>query len=126
MITLFYAGWLVLLVVTLSVKVIRLRRQHQVAIGDDGHKDLQLAIRAHGNALEYLPLALLMLFMLEQANLAFWLIHGLGGVLLIGRLIHAYAIPSRNLKLRVLGMAMTFAMLLAGAGMGIGLAIGRW
>lgn len=125
MISLFYAGWSLLLVLWLSVQVIRLRRLHQVAIGDGGHNDLQLAIRAHANALEYLPLALLMMFMLEQQHLSPWLIHGLGISLLMGRVVHAIAIPRRNLRLRVVGMAMTFLMLMAGAILGITLALIR-
>lgn len=125
MISLFYTGWLLLLVLWLSIQVIRLRRLHQIAIGDGGHQDLQLAIRAHANALEYLPLALLLIFMLEQQQLSPWVIHAMGLILLVGRIAHATAIPMRNLRLRVVGMAMTFLVLLAGAILAITLAISR-
>jgi uncharacterized protein len=46
----------------LSLNVSRLRLKHRVSFGDGGHKDLLLAVRAHGNTLEqallYAPLAL--------------------------------------------------------------------
>ncbi|GGO70051.1 MAPEG family protein [Bowmanella pacifica] len=125
MISLFYTGWLLLLVLWLSIQVIRLRRLHQIAIGDGGYQDLQLAIRAHANALEYLPLALLLIFMLEQQQLSPWFIHAMGLTLLVGRIVHATAIPRRNLRLRVMGMAMTFLVLLAGAILAITLALSR-
>ncbi|MDF2178140.1 MAPEG family protein [Aliiglaciecola sp. CAU 1673] len=124
MITLLYAGLSVFLVLYLAFKVIRLRNVHQVAIGDGGHKDLQLAIRAHANLMEYLPLCLLLMFLVESSGLNGVLIHGLGGVLLLGRLIHAYSIPTRILKLRVVGMTMTFSVLLVAAIAAIGRALG--
>ncbi|GAB3033672.1 MAPEG family protein [Bowmanella dokdonensis] len=125
MVTLFYAGLLTLLVVALSARVIVLRNRHRVAIGDGGNQELQLAIRAHGNTLEYIPLALVLMLMLESVNIGDSLLHGLGLLLLAGRLIHAYSIPARNLKLRVTGMILTFLMLLVSAGIGLGLAVTR-
>lgn len=124
MITVFYGSLSVLLVLYLAFKVIRLRNVHQVAIGDGGHKDLQLAIRAHANLMEYLPLCLLLLFMLETAGIHGGLIHILGSVLLLGRVIHAYSIPARIIKLRVLGMVMTFSVLLVAAVTGVGRVLG--
>lgn len=125
MITLFYTGVLTLLVVLLSVRVIVLRNRHKVAVGDGGNTDLQLAIRAQGNALEYLPLALLLIFMIEAAGLSPIIIQLLCLALLIGRLIHAYAIPAKNLRLRAAGMMLTFLVLLAAAGIAIGYALPR-
>lgn len=125
MITLFYTGLLTLLVVFLSVRVIVLRNKHKVAIGDGGNTDLQLAIRAQGNALEYLPLALLLIFLIEAAGLSSLIIQFLCLTLLTGRLIHAYAIPAKNLKLRVAGMMLTFLVLLAAAGIAVGYALPR-
>lgn len=125
MITLFYTGLLTLLVVFLSARVIVLRNKYKVAIGDGGNTDLQLAIRAQGNALEYLPLALLLIFMIEAAGLSTLIIQFLCLVLLIGRLVHAYAIPAKNLRLRVAGMMLTFLVLLAAAGIAIGYALPR-
>ncbi|WP_088328753.1 MAPEG family protein [Lacimicrobium sp. SS2-24] len=125
MITLFYTGILSLLVAFLSARVIVLRNQHKVAIGDGNNPQLQLAIRAQGNALEYLPLALLMIFMLEALGLSAGVIHGLCLLLLGGRVVHAYAIVAGNMRLRVLGMLFTFMVLLAGAGIAIGFTLPR-
>lgn len=125
MITLFYTGLFTLLVVFLSARVIVLRNKHKIAIGDGDNTELQLAVRAQGNALEYLPLALLLIFMIEAAGLSSVIIQVLCLVLLIGRLLHAYAIPAKNLRLRVVGMMLTFVVLLATAGIAMGYALPR-
>jgi uncharacterized protein len=43
---------LAILVTGLSIQVSRLRLRHKVSYGDGGHRDLLVAMRAHGNALE--------------------------------------------------------------------------
>ncbi len=55
-----------LLIMKFTLNVVRFRRQHHVAFGDGGHHDLNRAIRIHGNAVETIPLALLLLITLEM------------------------------------------------------------
>jgi uncharacterized membrane protein YecN with MAPEG domain len=55
-------------------------------MGDD---ILVRAIRAHGNAAEYMPLALLMLLLLALLGAPLLLIHALGIGLTAGRVFHA-------------------------------------
>ena len=70
------------------------------------------AIRAHGNFAEYVPLALLLMVMLEQGHTSVYVLHALGVVLLVARLIHGYTLSfSYSLKRRVIGMALTFTVL---------------
>ena len=64
-ITAVYAAISALLVVALSFRVIRLRLSTRTGIGDGGHQDLARCIRAHANAVEYLPLALLLLLLVD-------------------------------------------------------------
>ena len=89
MMTGIYAALAALLVVGLARNVIRLRRQYQVALGDGGNEDLLAAIRAHANAVEYLPIGLLLLLIFELNRGPIWLLHILGSLFIIGRLIHA-------------------------------------
>lgn len=51
-----YIALAAFLIVALARNVIALRRLHKVALGDGGHEDLLSAIRAHANAVEYLPI----------------------------------------------------------------------
>lgn len=117
MITAVYAALLAVLFVVLSVAVIRQRRRLQVALGSGGHSALQRAIRVQANFAEYTPFALLLLFLAEYSGLAgFWL-HLLGALLVLGRLSHAYGVSQdpEPLKFRVIGMALTFSVLLLSA-----------
>jgi len=60
-ITALYAAMSGLLVVILMLVVIRLRRSLRIGLGDGGNRDLQRAIRVHGNAIESVPIFLVML-----------------------------------------------------------------
>ncbi len=53
-----WVGLHVLLPLTLSLLVVRLRQKHKVALGDEGIPELARAIRAFGNASEYVPVGL--------------------------------------------------------------------
>jgi uncharacterized protein len=112
MITSLYASLSVLLIVKLALSVIKLRRKNRIRVGDGGNEELQLAIRTHANAVEYIPITLLLLLMLELNEAPKILIHLSGATLLTGRIIHAIGIPAKNLKKRVLGMQITIYLLI--------------
>lgn len=117
MTTALYGALLALLYLYLSVAVIRQRRRFQVAIGAGGHAQLERAIRVHANFAEYVPLALCLLFLVEFSGLPAVLVHILGAMLLLGRICHAYGVRQHPepMKFRVLGMMLTFTMLLLSA-----------
>jgi uncharacterized protein len=117
MTTALYAGILAILFIVLSIRVITRRNQYQVAIGSDGQILLERAIRVQANFAEYVPLALLLMFLAEYSGLAPLYLHVLGAALLCGRLSHAYGVSQQQepLKFRVFGMILTFAVLLLAA-----------
>jgi hypothetical protein len=94
-ITSLYAAILAFVLVALSVRVIRLRLTHEVSLGDGGHDDLRVARRQQGNFVEYVPAALLLLALLELNGLASWATHGLGGTLVLARLIHPFGLAAQ-------------------------------
>ena len=113
-ITAVYAAISALLVVALSFRVIRLRLSTRTGIGDGGHQDLARRIRAHANAVEYLPLALLLLLLVEWNQTLPLIVHGFGIVLVLGRLLHAVGL-SRSAgasPARFIGMLLTLLCLL--------------
>jgi hypothetical protein len=112
MITAIYASLSALLIVRLTLSVIKLRRKNRVSVGDGGNEVLQLAIRAHANAVEYIPITLMLLFMLELNGAPKLLVHILGVTLLIGRVLHAMGLPANDLRRRVLGMQITIYLLI--------------
>lgn len=108
-----YAAVLALVFVALSMRVIERRRAARVSLGDGGDAELQRAIRAHANFAEYVPLALILLVLLESSRFSLYLVHALGVALLVGRLLHAYALAFRAHfpAGRVIGTALTFGVL---------------
>lgn len=110
-----YAGVCGLLVLALAMRVMRLRDRHGVGLGSDGHGDLARAIRAHANAIEYVPLALLLLAMLAMENTQAGWLHTFGIALVIARLLHAFGLsrhPGRSFG-RFVGAGLTLVVMLA-------------
>ena len=117
MTTALYAALLALMFVVLSIKVIKKRRQFQVGIGTNGEALLERAVRVHANFAEYVPFALLLMFLAEYSGLAPLYLHILGITLLVGRLSHAWGVRQLKepLKFRVFGMLLTFSVLILSA-----------
>lgn len=117
-ITALYAGVLALLGIALAVNTARTRGRFGVGLGDGGKPELLQAIRMHGNFIENAPLALAVLLTLELTATASWLLHALGGALVIGRILHAWGL-SRSAGGsfgRAAGTVLTWTMLgVAGA-----------
>ncbi|MCC5797111.1 MAG: MAPEG family protein [Methylophaga sp.] len=113
MLTALYASLCALVIVKLSLGVIALRRKHQIRLGDGGIDELHAAIRSQANATEYIPITLLLMLLLELMHVSPWLIHLAGISLLTGRLLHASALKTNDVKKRVLGMQITFFLIIA-------------
>lgn len=76
--------------------------------GDD--ENLLRLMRAHGNFVEYVPLALLALAGAEIAGAATWFVATCGATLLLARLIHYFGLrASADSKGRAIGAALTSA-----------------
>lgn len=107
-----YAALLGLLFVVLSVRVIVMRRQTGVGVGD-GEGQLLRRHRVHANFAEYVPLALILLTFCEIQGLPGWAVHLLCAGLLAGRFVHAWGVSQsdENLKFRIVGMSLTFAVI---------------
>jgi uncharacterized protein len=110
-----YAALLALYYIYLSFNVINVRRATQVALGDDENPQLQRVIRAHGNFIEYVPLAVILLFLAEYQGLASHYCHALGATILLGRVFHNLGIVEKNLKYRQIGTIATFLTIVVSA-----------
>lgn len=92
---------LAVLLTALSVNVSRLRMRYRVSFGHGGHKDLMVAVRAHGNALEQ---SLLFGLLLLASDYAMALPMGMSGAVglcfVAVRVVHAAALFGRVMGLR--------------------------
>lgn len=108
-----YVALSALLVLGLAVQVVILRRSKRIGLGDGGDTRLACAIRAHANALENLPLALLLLVLLELGGGSAMAIHGYGATLLVARLWHCVGLSGSagTSAGRLYGTALTWLVL---------------
>lgn len=129
-ITIFYVGLLGLVFLGLALQVVRLRRSLQVGLGSGGHESLNLAVRAHANFAEYVPMSVVMLALVEAGTAApAWVLHLLGLGLLAGRLMHGFVGLNRSAGYtpgRFWGTALTWLVIAIAALMLVATAVGRW
>ena len=110
-----WAGLNLILLLVLSVLVTRQRRRHKVEIGDGGVPALNQAIRAFGNATEYVPAAMAGLALLAIVNAPPMLIHPIGLILFVGRVLHAVGLSrsTGTSMARVAGVLATWISYIA-------------
>jgi uncharacterized membrane protein YecN with MAPEG domain len=87
-----YTGLNVLIILALIWQVISHRRREKITLGDGGFPPLIRAIRAHANATEVAPVALIGLIAMAMATAPLWAIHVGGLSLTLGRALHAYGL----------------------------------
>ena len=117
-ITALYAALSGFLIIALAANVVRLRLAKKVSLGDGGHNDVSRAIRAHGNTIEYLPLALILMALLEINGGSSTALHSYGILLVGGRVVYSYGmlVPRSSANLaRQLGVVTSWLVIL-GAG----------
>jgi len=113
-ITVLYAGLLGVMSLLISFKAGSLRGKLGVSIGDGGHQELLLAMRRHGNFVEYVPLTLLIIALLEMNGGPPLAIHLLAGGLILFRFAHAVGLKADTMAGagRFIGAAGTALVLL--------------
>lgn len=113
--TTLFAAVATLIYVYLAVRVIILRGQHRVSIGDGDIPELKVAMRAHANFNEYIPLSLLMLLLLELTGVTTVYLYMFGAMILLGRVLHAFVFRSPKTTVsitRIIAMVCTFTPLI--------------
>jgi uncharacterized protein len=93
-ITALYAAILALIIVALGINVTVHRVKLRVSLGDGGNAEMLRMIRLHGNAAEYIPLALLLMLAYEVNGGWHTALHVIGIALVAGRLIQTAAMWS--------------------------------
>lgn len=121
-ITAVFAGLLALMLVGVSVRVTVLRAKKKINLFDGGDPTLGRAIRVQGNFIEYVPMALAMMGLVEWMGVKPWVVYLLGIALVAARVSHALGIYSSVFPARVIGTSTTWIVLAAGGLLVLGLA----
>lgn len=113
-----YAAPLAVLMVALSLHVTMLRAKTKISIMDGGNLQLAERIRRHGNFAENVPMVLLLMVIAELLGAGNLWLHGIGAILLIGRLIHIFGIrhDKGDAMPRIIGGSATSLATLIAAG----------
>ncbi len=113
-----YAAVLTVLYLVLILRVVVERRRHRFAYGDNGSPRVHAKIRAAANWSETVPIALILMLLVETQGIWCWGLHGAGILLVAGRLLHGVSMSfaPRQIKLRMYGMLLT---LIAMAGLSV-------
>lgn len=112
-----YVGLNLVITLVLAILVVRQRAKAGVSLGSGGDAALEKAIRAHGNTVEYLAIALPGLIVLGLLGVSTLVLHVVGLLLTAGRVLHAIGITNDVTPARQFGtLATWFAVLGAGIG----------
>lgn len=96
MITGLYAGLCGLLLTILYVRVSQRRLATKIGMGTGSDAILEQRIRAHGNFIESVPIALILLYLFEQAGVDSIYVHAFGVALVLARVAHALGISTTS------------------------------
>lgn len=120
-ITSLFAGLLGFLIIFLAYKVVAFRQNKKVGIGDAGHKDGILVIRTHANALEYIPMFLILMGLYESNGGSPMVLYIVGSVMVVARLLHAMGLSKTAGTSfgRFYGTLFTWIMILTLSGLNI-------
>lgn len=112
--TFLFAAIFGILHVIFTLRVGLYRFSSKISLGDGDDKELRNRIRAHGNFIENVPIALLLLLLNELNGLSQDTLIILGSVFLVSRLLHYVMIVSRALPiiLRPISMVGTLGVIL--------------
>lgn len=116
-----YAALCGLMFLLLSVRVVQGRVAFKIDIGDGGNEEMQRRIRVHANFAEYVPMALILLYAVQQAGFSVWIVHALGAVLIVARVFHAAGLSKSSgvSPGRLVGASATFAVLALGGALSL-------
>ncbi|MGE0754771.1 MAG: MAPEG family protein [Alphaproteobacteria bacterium] len=126
-VTAFFAGLLGIMLFLLSVNVIADRYRFRISLGAGDNEMTQRKIRAQGNFIEYVPMALILMALCEYGGASKAMLHGLGYMLFLGRLFHAYGllvgetVAKSRILFRQIGMVATFTVLVMLSVMALGI-----
>jgi len=124
--TAIYAALLAIVGVILGERVGLFRLKAKVSLGDGATSEIILRNRQHMNFVENVPMALILIALVEiNGGSATW-VHGLGGSLLAARLIHPFGLNAEKIMhpARIIGAGLTSLITLAAAGKLLWIAFG--
>ncbi len=116
-VTILYAGLFGLLLLVLSLNIFR--EYIRIAINSSARNEelWKRAERAQHSFVEFVPMCLLLMFLIEMHGAPNPVLHTLGLMLLIARILHAYGVGKDSAAnvMRIIGTQTTYLVLMIGS-----------
>ena len=98
----------------LSIRTGQARQAAKISIGDGDNPLLRARMRAHANFVEYVPIALILMVLIDRMGGNDSLLWLLGIALVVGRILHPFGMerPSPN-PFRITGILLTYLVTVA-------------
>jgi len=101
-----------------------IRIKEKILHGDGGNALLHRRMRAQSNFTEYTPVALVLILLLDLTDQDGWLLGLTALAFIVGRVLHAIGMDAETAaRPRMIGMMLTFPLLLLWAGWAIAVAL---
>lgn len=116
-----YVALTAILVAVFGLRVALSRPKYKVSLGDGGNDQMKVIQRGFGNLIEYAPIVLLLLLMMEIQGISSQMLHIYGAIFIIFRIIHPLSLfgagkpPRLKLIGRQVSAAGTFTLIVIGA-----------
>ncbi len=120
-ITSLYAAILALIIIFLAYKVVVFRKTKKVGLGDNGDSEGLQAIRVHANAVEYIPMIIILMGLYEANGGNHLALNIIGVLAVVARMLHAFGL-SKTAGIsfgRFYGTALTWLVTVVLAGLNI-------
>ncbi|MAF68605.1 MAG: hypothetical protein CMH25_04590 [Micavibrio sp.] len=116
MITALYAGLAALFIIILIFRIARMRMKHGVGLGTGNVRELEQAVRVHGNFMEMVPMLLILMFIMESANISPLYLHIFGCLIILSRILHFWGLTKSHETSagRFLGTILALGLLFVG------------
>jgi len=95
---------------SLAINVSRIRLKYKVCYGDAGESELKLAIRAHGNCYEQVPIYALLILSLSFLSASGFALSILVVAFSLTRISHAYGVIGNNYIVRRISAIATYIL----------------
>lgn len=115
-----YAGLNTLVLLWITMATGRLRGKLKIFIGDGAHPHMIRIMRGHANAIETIPIALILMILMAVYGAPLFVIHIFGVALTLGRVLHAAHFIAADAPgwQRMAGASLSMLVLIVG-GLGV-------
>lgn len=111
----------------LAMRIGRIRIGQKILHGDGGSPALLQRMRAQSNFIEYTPIVLILIALIEMTTKGGTWLAIVGSLYMVGRVLHAFGMDKSDANpMRMIGVAITFLTMMGLAVVAVFIALGQF